>query len=876
MKKNRMINRIAGILCVAVGVTAVAAPLTACHHDNKLSNENSPLVLATDVLDGVFNPFFYTSGSDGEVVGQTQIGMLSGDSSGKPASGWDEPCVALAHSSVTNGDRSMIKGDDYGDYWTEYYFAVKDNIKFSDGVDLTMHDVLFNIYMYLDPAYTGSSTMYSVKIKGLKEYRTQSVDTTTAGSVESYFDSIADARLNQIKSWTNNRKENDWNEITDYEYYLKEDPTIKTIENDINKIHEFFREELETNWNSAMGIDVEKDYEKYVDKDGNRIFTDNWQVFLYNYGAWQIQRIPGRTENDPAYYELINDSGLKNKSNSEAHKKELVDYVFSSMLGEREKATKKYKENLRSVMTYYATASRIFQYVRSDVIERELAGEMAFKTVTGITTERMSSIPDGKGGNITLKDKDGNPQSYDVLKIKIDGVDPKAIQNFSFTVAPGHYYATDWNKALAYDYNKPESEDNVPYFGVKYSSSGEMNRIRQIHVPLGAGAYRATTENGSSSTDKIEKSQFFSSNVVYMERNEHFLLGTPKIKKLRFKVIKGNLLYDSVVNKEVHYATPNMEKDTIGKLEGASDMSYVSSENLGYGYIGVSAQFIHDIDIRRAIMVTFNPQMCVDYYGGPEYASVITRPMSKTLEDYYPKDKDMYYASENMKADANGNLVFDREMAKNAAQRYLTKAGCRIGNDGYMHDKNGNKLKYTFTVAGDTADHPANALLTFSAEILKSLGCDITVAHDSNALIKLSSGLLTVWAAAWSSSSDPDMYQVYHKNSSATSTLAWGYTYLKSAECIKDDNGVQNNILEDLTELIEKGREVTEVTDRKPYYDDALDKLMELAVEFPTYQRKVYYVWRSETFDTSTMHINDVSAYQSPLSDLWEVGFNEG
>ncbi len=260
-------------------------------------------------------------------------------------------------------------------------------------------------------------------------------------------------------------------------------------------------------------------------------------------------------------------------------------------------------------------------------------------------------------------------------------------------------------------------------------------------------------------------------------------------------------------------------------------------------------------------MTTLNPQYCVDYYGGGEYAEVIRRPMSKTLTDYYPADAEPYYEYDNTGAEA---------------LRILTEeGGCAPGPDGKMREKNGtgDVLKYTFTIAGDSEDHPATSLLRNSARILNSIGLEITVNTDSTALSKLSSGLLTVWAAAWSSSSDPDMYQVYHKNSNATSIKAWGYPYLLSVDC----DSYQRGLVEDLATLIEQGRESTEVSERAPVYRDALDKLMELAVEFPTYQRKLLYVWPAGLFDESTIYgTNDqVGPYRSPLSHIWKVSFNE-
>ena len=60
------------------------------------------------------------------------------------------------------------------------------------------------------------------------------------------------------------------------------------------------------------------------------------------------------------------------------------------------------------------------------------------------------------------------------------------------------------------------------------------------------------------------------------------------------------------------------------------------------------------------------------------------------------------------------------------------------------------------------------------------LGCDIIVKPDPDALSKLNNGELAVWAAAWSTTIDPDMYQTYHIKSTATSTKNWGYDAFKS------------------------------------------------------------------------------------------------
>lgn len=96
----------------------------------------------------------------------TQLGMLGNDADGTYTWGDDE--------EVITKDLGVMY--DKNNDTTTYYFVLKNDIKFSNGSALTIKDVLFNYYVYLDPSYTGSSTIYSTDIVGLKAYRTQSND----------------------------------------------------------------------------------------------------------------------------------------------------------------------------------------------------------------------------------------------------------------------------------------------------------------------------------------------------------------------------------------------------------------------------------------------------------------------------------------------------------------------------------------------------------------------------------------------------------------------------------------------------------------------------------------------------------------------------
>lgn len=79
-------------------------------------------------------------------------------------------------------------------------------------------------------------------------------------------------------------------------------------------------------------------------------------------------------------------------------------------------------------------------------------------------------------------------EEHEVLKITIKGVDPKAIWNFAFTVAPMHYYSsTNYNGKdyiAAFDQTKGE-------FGLEFADVDFMNNVinapDKVGLPMGAG-----------------------------------------------------------------------------------------------------------------------------------------------------------------------------------------------------------------------------------------------------------------------------------------------------------------------------------------------------------------------------------------------------
>ena len=136
------------------------------------ANADGTIVIAETGFEGKFSPFFAASAPDQDAYALTQIALLGADRRGEMVLNGIE------------GETREYNGNDYTYYGpadcvvTEnedgtvtYAITLRDDITFSDGTPMTIDDVIFNMYVYMDPTYDGSATFYSVPIVGIDEYR---------------------------------------------------------------------------------------------------------------------------------------------------------------------------------------------------------------------------------------------------------------------------------------------------------------------------------------------------------------------------------------------------------------------------------------------------------------------------------------------------------------------------------------------------------------------------------------------------------------------------------------------------------------------------------------------------------------------------------
>ena len=133
---------------------------------------NDTLVFATSTFGQKFSPFFATTAYDQDVVTLTQGALLAADREGNVVrNGIEGETIEYNGTEYTYygmGDVEVVENEDGT---VDYNLTMRDDIVFSDGTPADIDDVIFGLYVMLDPTYDGASTLYAMPIVGLEEYR---------------------------------------------------------------------------------------------------------------------------------------------------------------------------------------------------------------------------------------------------------------------------------------------------------------------------------------------------------------------------------------------------------------------------------------------------------------------------------------------------------------------------------------------------------------------------------------------------------------------------------------------------------------------------------------------------------------------------------
>lgn len=442
------------------------------------------------------------------------------------------------------------------------------------------------------------------------------------------------------------------------------------------------------------------------------------------------------------------------------------------------------------------------------------------------------------------------------VEVKCRGFEAPAVYTIcGIWVAPLHYYGDE----SMYDYENHK-------FGFP---KGDLSIIEsKTTQPMGAGPYKFIK---------------YENKVVYLEANENYYKGAPKIKYLQLKETTDGEMINGVATGVIDLANPSGSVAKMNEIKKINSNGQLTGDvitsslvdNLGYGYIGINADNVNvggdpgseaSKNLRKAFATLFAVyrDVAIDSYYA-DAATVINYPISSTSWAAPQKTDEGYEVAYSK--DVNGNPIYTADMV--AEDKYEAALQAAIGYfkaAGYTFDEStgkfvaapeGAKMKYEVMIPADgVGDHPAFSILKDTQAALEKIGITLEINDltDANELWdSINANTHEMWAAAWGATIDPDMYQVYH----SSNRIGRGGT---------DSNSYNINDPE-LDQIIMEARRSPDQAYRKALYKRALDIILDWGVVIPTYQRQNLVIFSTQRINTDTI-TPDISTYYECFREI--------
>ena len=354
------------------------------------------------------------------------------------------------------------------------------------------------------------------------------------------------------------------------------------------------------------------------------------------------------------------------------------------------------------------------------------------------------------------------------------------------------------------------------YYGDGYTK-GNLDPVKAKNgTPMGSGPFKFVSNKN---------------NVVTLERNENYRLGSPKLKYIKLQVINEEQKLQAIMNGEIDITDPSASKEAIEELK-ANGTKYDLVDNPGYGYIAISAKRVPDQKVREGLMhLMMREQAIKTYYA--EVAKVIERPMTPTPAEY-PDDAKEYWGYDTEKA---------LECFKEAG--YEQKNGKLV--------KDGQQLKVSVAISG-ASNHPSTPILTQMKSDLAKLGGELVIEDIDNAVLfdRIDNDDLDMWVAAWGNATDCDLTQMF--GSEYTKKGGSNRTWVQDAE---------------LDKMLAETMTILDLEERKAQVAKELDLIMSWATYMPVYQRSNMFAYSSNVnMDTIPKNTSTYYDYRNELEKL--------
>lgn len=700
----KLIYRFTGILLSVAIFTGI---ISSCSRATE-GDRNTPLVIGSDEFSRKFSVFFGESVPDIAIANLVTPSLMTTDRTG-----------AIVYNAI-GGEKIAYNGTDY-EYTgpadiavnideaantTTYSIKIRDDIKFSDGKPLTADDIIFTYYVLADPSYTGSSTLYSVDIIGMNEYRTQISSAANEKYGTIYDDIVAAGRNAETNEQSNEHVAAVWSEIDTAWSDAARAITEYVADN-------YGSDEYVSEYFTGTVAELENDG-----------FKTAFAMVMWGFGTFSDGTL---TTFDDSSFNI-----------SESEYPTLDDFINA--------AKAKYNDDLAA-----------FSEVETDGIceNPSVLARNAFIKTYAATESNL-------GGEIT-RIEGIKKLSETEVEVVTNGFDAAAIyQICGISIAPLHYYGN----ADAYNYENDEfgfergDLSSVtaktteplgwgPYKFVKYE-----NKV--VYLEANAGYYK-----GEPKIKNIQYKETSASDKISGVTTGVLDVSDPSISIEGYKEIaaansNGEATGDKITTSAVDvlgYGFIGLNAKTIN-VGGITDSA--ASKNLRKGIATILAAY-RDLTVDSYYGDTAN----VINYPISSTSWAAPRPSDEGYRVAYSLTAD---GSEIYSAAMSSQEKY--EAAKSAALGYFEAAGYTVTDGKLTAAPEGAKLNYEIIIgAGGSGDHPTFALLTAAKEAFSDIGLTLSINDpaDSNTMWDmLNAGTQEMWCAAWSATIDPDMYQLYH------------------------------------------------------------------------------------------------------------------
>ncbi len=554
-----------------------------------------------------------------------------------------------------------------------------------------------------------------------------------------------------------------------------------------------------------------------------------------------------------AFWEDLDQAGA-------AFAQEIADYCIAAGYGTNvaEAAAAWGFEGLEADATaadFFNMLCEAYEWNLADLSDTESAGSSLFDLMNDYDAYLQGVVTGESADHITGIIRTGDYS----MTVHCTSFDATAIYNMSFTIAPLHYYGDE----AAYNYEANQ-------FGF---TKGDLSTVRaKTTQPLGCGPY---TFDG------------YENGVVTLKANPYYFQGEPKTTYIRMVESTDADYIPGIKSGTFDLAVPSISADAVKALEDGNSNKEMTGDVCttilvdyrGYGYLGINSNLVSvggdsaseaSKDLRLALMTVLaahRDTVIASYYG--DRATVIQYPISNTSWAA-PRPTDEGYENAYSK-DVDGNPIYNESMSEQekydaalkAAIGYLKAAGYTFdeATGTFTAAPEGAKLEYEVMVPGSgKGDHPAMGIALAASEQLKTIGINLIVSDVETGVWNnsLEANTAELWVAAWQSTADPDMYQVYYSaNANGQGTNSNHYQIVDS----------------ELDKLIVEARTSPDTAFRKATYKQCLDIILSWGCELPLYQRKDCTVASTARVNIDTLP-KDMTPYWGWYAEIQNLEMN--